>query len=255
MASSTPTTTFESFPRLAVELRLKIWNYAIDDLPRRVVSIIPEPRPSPPATAHCCIESRIETLKSYAIISSRKCSLYFNYKKDALYLTDQFFDMLQEEAYSRETAFKAAIEHYGDILRQVKTLVLSFGPAFVFLYSDFSFIYSRGPRLYPWISENCPNLRTLHCVGHRIYRQLENGGGIFVPSDRDRNMDEGPSHVAKEDEQVYQWADDKTEMEETLEFAKATEDSPALLTIDLKLVMNYEEDTKHIFDAETSQDE
>jgi hypothetical protein len=65
-AHQVPPDKFELFPKLVVELRLKIWKLTIDDIPSRIVS--PKPKASGstvPAILHTRQESRNGTQKTY----------------------------------------------------------------------------------------------------------------------------------------------------------------------------------------------
>lgn len=104
MANDPPLTSFNLFPQLPVELRLRIWRHSLP-VPRKVrvypnanalatshIATSWASREVVPTVLHICRESRAEGLLHYQLTfgsNNQTPQVYFNYAKDCLVLRDR----------------------------------------------------------------------------------------------------------------------------------------------------------------------
>jgi hypothetical protein len=156
-----PERTFYLFPKMAPEVRLKVWKCAILFIPGRVVCLQPTYSYPTPEVFQVCRESREEAKKTFSIIKSSQptfpFTLFITYAKDTIYL-NQWFRNPRKECES--SVAHCAIHFYKDVMKEVRVLALNL----IDLYRLTSAYRGGKQDLWKILHENCPNLKHVRLV-------------------------------------------------------------------------------------------
>lgn len=146
-----PAKEFPLFSSLPAELRLKIWNFAIDGIPKQILSIQPK-QSCVPSIIQACPESRYEAQRTYSKRTTHpaagECHYYINHEKDTLYLNNSL-------------GLRATATMHYHSLRPVQHLAISFQQL---AHLTSFWVSQRELDLWNLLQCYTPELKTLYIV-------------------------------------------------------------------------------------------
>ncbi|PVH89619.1 hypothetical protein DL98DRAFT_564927 [Cadophora sp. DSE1049] len=173
-------TTFHIFKQLPLDIREKIWRWAVKAIPARTIRIQPYTT-SNVALSAVDREARAMFLEEYAMLHSRQVgrmsgfSMSINYDKDLLYLNRRFV------LHPKISAVTPLIETrlvYPNWLKPVKQLALNLKDTLFLLpraWGQIPHSRARSDELWDILGVHCPELRLLFLVD---YEMLGTEGGL-----------------------------------------------------------------------------